>query len=157
MRYAIPYTTTLYHSLDRMPRRAAKSISYYTSTLLHYYTTLLVASHASSASGCHGVLTKPSLFDVWQKLRVCPTVSRAIVRVLSAGNHRFVDSGKLFNGVADTGTVVKMSILALGVYLPLAPVLAWLWSPYGLLILNIPCNAATSWTPSSFIEVQYTT
>jgi putative peptidoglycan lipid II flippase len=42
--------------------------------------------------------------------------------------------GSFLNGVADTGTVVRMSALTLVLYLPLGPVLALLWGPFGLLI-----------------------
>jgi len=48
------------------------------------------------------------------------------------------------NGVAETGTVVKMSVLTLAVYLPLSPLLAWLWGPYGLLVAYILSNAAST-------------
>jgi len=52
--------------------------------------------------------------------------------------------GSFFNGVADTRTVVKISILTLAVYLPLGPILAWLWGAYGLLAVNIVSNAAST-------------
>jgi stage V sporulation protein B len=52
--------------------------------------------------------------------------------------------GSFFNGVADTRTVINMSILALGVYLPLCPAFAWVWGPYGLLVVNILSNAAST-------------
>jgi O-antigen/teichoic acid export membrane protein len=52
--------------------------------------------------------------------------------------------GSFLNGVADTGTVVRMSALTLAVYLPLGPSLAWLWGPYGLLIAYILSNAAST-------------
>ena len=45
--------------------------------------------------------------------------------------------GSFLNGVADTGTVLKMSVVTLAVYLPLGPVLATLWGPFGLLIAYI--------------------
>jgi O-antigen/teichoic acid export membrane protein len=48
------------------------------------------------------------------------------------------------NGVAETRTVVKMSVLTLAVYLPLGPALAWLWGPYGLLVAYILCNATST-------------
>jgi hypothetical protein len=51
--------------------------------------------------------------------------------------------GSFLNGVADTGTVVKMSVLALAVYLPLGPALAWLWGSYGVLTAYILTNAAS--------------
>ena len=52
--------------------------------------------------------------------------------------------GSFLNGVADTKTVVKMSVLTLAVYLPLGPALAWLWGPYGLLVAYIVSNAAST-------------
>lgn len=69
--------------------------------------------------------------------------------ILLSGSFLFAAIGSLvlgsfFSGVADTRTVVKMSILALGVYLPLGPILAWLWGPYGLLVVNILSNAAST-------------
>jgi len=45
--------------------------------------------------------------------------------------------GSFLNGVADTGTVLKMSVVTLAVYLPLGPALATLWGPFGLLIAYI--------------------
>jgi len=52
--------------------------------------------------------------------------------------------GSFLNGVAETGTVVKMSVLTLAVYLPLGPGLAWVWGPYGLLVAYILSNAAST-------------
>jgi O-antigen/teichoic acid export membrane protein len=52
--------------------------------------------------------------------------------------------GSFFNGVADTRTVVKISVLTLGVYLPLGPILAWLWGPYGILVVNILSAVAST-------------
>jgi O-antigen/teichoic acid export membrane protein len=52
--------------------------------------------------------------------------------------------GSFLNGVADTKTVVKMSVLTLAVYLPLGPALVWLWGPYGLLVAYIVSNAAST-------------
>jgi O-antigen/teichoic acid export membrane protein len=51
--------------------------------------------------------------------------------------------GNFLSGIADTGTVLKMSVMTLAVYLPLGPVLAWLWGPFGLLIAYI-LSIATS-------------
>jgi O-antigen/teichoic acid export membrane protein len=48
--------------------------------------------------------------------------------------------GSFLNGVAETGTVLKMSTLTLVVYLPLGPALAWLWGPYGVIIAWILSN-----------------
>jgi O-antigen/teichoic acid export membrane protein len=52
--------------------------------------------------------------------------------------------GSFLNGVAETGTVVKMSGLTLGVYLPLGPALAWLWGAYGVLVAYILSSAAST-------------
>jgi stage V sporulation protein B len=52
--------------------------------------------------------------------------------------------GSFLNGVAETGTVVKMSVLTLAVYLPLGPLFAWLWGPYGLLVAYVLCNAVST-------------
>jgi len=51
--------------------------------------------------------------------------------------------GNFLSGIADTRTVLKMSVVTLTVYLPLGPVLAALWGPYGLLIAYI-LSIATS-------------
>lgn len=51
--------------------------------------------------------------------------------------------GNFLSGIADTGTVLKMSVVQLAVYLPLGPVLAWLWGPFGLLIAYILSNATS--------------
>jgi O-antigen/teichoic acid export membrane protein len=56
----------------------------------------------------------------------------------------FMVLGSFLNGVADTGTVVKMSILALPVYLPMGPALAWPWGPYGVLVAMILSIAAST-------------
>jgi O-antigen/teichoic acid export membrane protein len=47
------------------------------------------------------------------------------------------------SGIADTRTVLNMSVLTLAVYLPLGPSLAWLWGPYGILIAYIASNATS--------------
>jgi stage V sporulation protein B len=52
--------------------------------------------------------------------------------------------GTFLNGVAETRTVLRMSILTLAVYLPLGPVLTSLLGPYGLLIAYIFSNAAST-------------
>jgi len=52
--------------------------------------------------------------------------------------------GSFLNGVADTGTVVKMSVLTLAVYLPMGPALALPWGPYGVLVAQILSNAAST-------------
>jgi O-antigen/teichoic acid export membrane protein len=49
--------------------------------------------------------------------------------------------GSFLYGVADTRTIVIMSVLTLAVYLPFGPLLAWLWGPYGLLVAYILSNA----------------
>jgi len=51
--------------------------------------------------------------------------------------------GNFLSGIADTRTVLKMSVVTLAVYLPLGPVLATLWGPFGLLIAYI-LSIATS-------------
>jgi len=51
--------------------------------------------------------------------------------------------GNFLSGIADTRTVLKMSVVTLAVYLPLGPILAWLWRPSGLLIAYI-LSIATS-------------
>jgi O-antigen/teichoic acid export membrane protein len=45
--------------------------------------------------------------------------------------------GSFLNGVALTGTVLKIGILTLAVYVPLCPALAWLWGPLGVLVAYI--------------------
>jgi O-antigen/teichoic acid export membrane protein len=52
--------------------------------------------------------------------------------------------GSFLNGVADTGTVVKMSVLTLAVYLPMGPALALPWGPYGVLVAQILSNATST-------------
>jgi O-antigen/teichoic acid export membrane protein len=52
--------------------------------------------------------------------------------------------GSFLNGVADTRTVLKMSVVTLAVYLPLGPALAWLWGPFGLLIAYILSNVTST-------------
>ena len=52
--------------------------------------------------------------------------------------------GSFLNGVAETGTVVKMSFLALVVYLPLGPAFAWLWGAYGILVAYVLSSAAST-------------
>lgn len=52
--------------------------------------------------------------------------------------------GSFLGGVAELGAVVKMSIVTLGIYLPLGPGLAWLWGPRGLLVAYIVSNAAST-------------
>jgi O-antigen/teichoic acid export membrane protein len=52
--------------------------------------------------------------------------------------------GSFLNGVALTGTVLRMGILTLAVYVPLCPALTWLWGPLGLLIAYIIANAIST-------------
>ena len=49
--------------------------------------------------------------------------------------------GSFLKSVAETGTVVKISVLTLAIYLRLSPALAWTWGPYGLLVAYILANA----------------
>jgi O-antigen/teichoic acid export membrane protein len=51
--------------------------------------------------------------------------------------------GIFLSGIADTRTVLNMSVVTLAVYLPLGPALATLWGPFGLLIAYI-LSIATS-------------
>ena len=53
----------------------------------------------------------------------------------------YVILGSFLNGIALTGTVLKVSILTLTVYVPLSPMLAWLWGPLGVLVAYILANA----------------
>ena len=48
------------------------------------------------------------------------------------------------NGIGQTGTVFKMSVLTLAVYLPLGPGLTWLFGPLGLLVDYILSKAAST-------------
>jgi len=52
--------------------------------------------------------------------------------------------GSFLNGVAETGTVLRMGILTLAIYLPLGPALTWFWGPIGLLIAYIISNATST-------------
>ena len=52
--------------------------------------------------------------------------------------------GSFLNGLAETGTVVKVSILALVIYLPLGPAFAWLWGAYGILGAYVLSGAAST-------------
>jgi O-antigen/teichoic acid export membrane protein len=52
--------------------------------------------------------------------------------------------GTFLSGVAKVWAVVKMNILALVIYLPLGPALAWVWGPPGLLIASFVSNAAST-------------
>jgi len=52
--------------------------------------------------------------------------------------------GSFLSGIADTRTVLKCGVVTLAVYLPLGPVLAALWGPYGLLIAYILSNATST-------------
>lgn len=56
----------------------------------------------------------------------------------------YIILGSFLNGVAQTGTVLRMSILTLAIYLPLGPALTWLWGPLGLLIAYILSNASST-------------
>jgi O-antigen/teichoic acid export membrane protein len=52
--------------------------------------------------------------------------------------------GSFLRGLADTSTVLAMSALTLVIYLPLGPMLTWLWGPYGLLIGFVFSSAAST-------------
>jgi O-antigen/teichoic acid export membrane protein len=65
-----------------------------------------------------------------------------VVYLLSAIGYLVI--GNFLNGVAETGTVVKMSLLTLGIYLPLGPALIWTSGPNGLLVVYILANAAST-------------
>jgi O-antigen/teichoic acid export membrane protein len=52
--------------------------------------------------------------------------------------------GSFLSGVADTKTVLGMSILTLASYLPLGLALTWLWGPRGLLFAYILSNAIST-------------
>jgi O-antigen/teichoic acid export membrane protein len=73
--------------------------------------------------------------------------------LLTAIGYMVLDS--LLTGVADTGTVVKMSILALVIYFPVAPALAWPWGPYGVLVAQIVSNAAATLYGARETSIKY--
>jgi O-antigen/teichoic acid export membrane protein len=52
--------------------------------------------------------------------------------------------GSFLSGVAKVWAVVKMNLLALVIYLPLGPALAWAWGPRGLLLASVASNAAST-------------
>jgi len=52
--------------------------------------------------------------------------------------------GSFLAGVALTGTVLRIGILTLAIYVPLSPALVWLWGPLGLLIAYILANAIST-------------
>jgi O-antigen/teichoic acid export membrane protein len=66
----------------------------------------------------------------------------AAVYLLTAISYLVI--GNFLSGIADTGTVLKMSVVALAVYLPLGPALAMFWGPFGLLIALILSIAITT-------------
>jgi O-antigen/teichoic acid export membrane protein len=66
----------------------------------------------------------------------------AALYLLTAISYLVIDN--FLSGIADTRTVLKMGVVMLAVYLPLGPVLAWLWGPFGLLIAYILSIA--TWT-----------
>ena len=49
--------------------------------------------------------------------------------------------GSFLQGVGETRTVLKMSVLGLIVYLPLGPALAWFWGPYGIFVALVLSNS----------------
>jgi O-antigen/teichoic acid export membrane protein len=52
--------------------------------------------------------------------------------------------GSFLNGVALTGTVLRIGILTLAIYVPLCPALTWLWGPLGLLTAYILANTIST-------------
>jgi len=66
----------------------------------------------------------------------------AAVYLLTAISYLVI--GNFLSGIADTRTVLKMSVMTLAVYLPLGPALATLWGPFGLLIAYILSNATST-------------
>jgi O-antigen/teichoic acid export membrane protein len=56
----------------------------------------------------------------------------------------YVVLGSFLSGLADTRTVLLMSVLELVIYLPSGPMLTWLWGPYGLLIAFVLSSAAST-------------
>jgi O-antigen/teichoic acid export membrane protein len=52
--------------------------------------------------------------------------------------------GSFLSGVAETRTVLLMSILTLGLYLPLGLAFTWLWGPYGLLLALFLSNMTST-------------
>lgn len=66
----------------------------------------------------------------------------AVVYLLTGISYLVIAS--FLNGVAETRIIIKMSVVTLVVYLPLAPALASRLGPYGLLIAYIVSNAAST-------------
>jgi O-antigen/teichoic acid export membrane protein len=66
----------------------------------------------------------------------------AAVYLLTVNSYLVI--GNFLSGIADTRTVLKMSVVTLAVYLPLGPILATLWGPSGLLIAYILSNATAT-------------
>jgi hypothetical protein len=56
----------------------------------------------------------------------------------------YVILGSFLNGVALAGTVLRISILTLAIYVPLCPALTWIWGPLGVLIAYIIAAAIST-------------
>lgn len=63
--------------------------------------------------------------------------------------------GNFLNGLAETKTVVRMSVLAVALYVPLGPALALLWGPYGLLVADILSTATSVLYGISHISARF--
>jgi len=136
-----PITTAMFPMFSKMDPKSQKSDLARGFVLAAKYTSLLMVP----ASVAVMVFSRDLIYLTYgSSYKFAPQylVLLSALYLLTAISYLVL--GSFLNGVADTRTVVKMSVLSLAVYLPLGPLLAWLWGPYGVLVAYILSNAAST-------------
>ena len=136
-----PITTAMFPMFSKMDPKSQRSDLARGFVLAVKYTSLLMIP----ASVAVMVFSRDLIYLTYGRgYAVAPQylVLLAALYLLTAISYLVI--GSFLSGIADTRTVLKISVVTLAVYLPLGPILAWLWGPYGLLIAYILSNATAT-------------
>jgi O-antigen/teichoic acid export membrane protein len=136
-----PVTTAMFPMFAKMDPKSQRSDLARGFVLAVKYTSLLMIP----ASVAVMVFSRDLVYLTFGSgYRLAPQylVLLAALYLLTAISYLVI--GNFLMGIADTRTVLNMSVVTLAVYLPLGPVLATLWGPFGLLIAYILSNAVST-------------
>jgi O-antigen/teichoic acid export membrane protein len=136
-----PITTAMFPMFSKMDPRNQKADLARGFVLAVRYTSLLVIPASLAVMAFSRDLIYLTFGPGYTSAPEYLTLLSTLYLLAAIGS---VVLGSFLYGVAETGTVVKMSGLTLAVYLPLAPALAWLWGAYGALVAYILSNAAST-------------
>jgi O-antigen/teichoic acid export membrane protein len=136
-----PITTSMLPMFSKMNPRDQRSDLARGFVLAVKYTSLLMIPASVAVMVFSGNLIHLT-FGSGYTLAPQYLVLLAALYLLTAISYLVI--GNFLSGIADTRTVLEMSVVTLAVYLPLGPALATLWGPFGLLIAYILSNATST-------------